>query len=217
MAKLDYTQTLIVRSVGIVLAEVGRAAAGSAVVAAQGAFESAAAALRGMSDALERMQNFERASDGDVFASGMEGPDRDRAVATESRSEQRHQRAVEVSKEPTDDVSPYTSSPASMIDKAVSEPGAPPALPAVLYESGSRVLAALSEVGPQTPSPSCPSHASPHSLSPPGAQVGLVPRLDVLPLEAVEAAFRVEDPPGTRPRLLNKVSLSDAMGRSVQG
>ena len=44
------------------------------------------------------------------------------------------------------------------------------------------------------------------------SEVGLVPRLDVLPLEEIERTYPVMEPPGMTPKYLNKVSLADAIG-----
>lgn len=43
---------------------------------------------------------------------------------------------------------------------------------------------------------------------------GLVPRMDVLPLEQVESAFPVKEPQGLPPKYIHKVSLTDVIGES---
>ena len=45
------------------------------------------------------------------------------------------------------------------------------------------------------------------------SEVGLVPRLDVLPLAEVELKYPVLEPPATRPKFLQKVSLGDVIGK----
>jgi hypothetical protein len=47
------------------------------------------------------------------------------------------------------------------------------------------------------------------------SEVGLVPRLDVLPLQAIETAYPITEPHETRLRYLQKVSLADAMGKQA--
>ena len=45
------------------------------------------------------------------------------------------------------------------------------------------------------------------------SEVGLVPRLDVLPLAEVELKYPVLEPPETRPKFLRKISLGDVIGK----
>ena len=46
------------------------------------------------------------------------------------------------------------------------------------------------------------------------SEVGLVPRLDVLPLAEVDLKYPVSEPPETAPKFMQKVSLGDVIGET---